>query len=65
MKTVRLSITVLDTIEFEDKDLDLTDDELQSYIDCYANALQEAMDNISLGGAVNDVEYDIEEEEEI
>lgn len=57
MKRVRVSITILDTIDFDD---DMTEEAIDSYIDFTQDQLQRVLDKAEFG-CVNDVEYSIEE----
>lgn len=57
MQKLRVCITVLDTIELDDN---VETEEIHNLMERYAEDLQEAMDSLNIGGAVNDVEFEIE-----
>ena len=51
MQRLRVCITVLDTIELDDN---VETEEIHNLMERYAEDLQEAMDSLNIGGAVNE-----------
>lgn len=57
MKRVRISITILETTDFDDN---MTETAIDNYIDYTVNDLQKVLNECDFG-SVNDIEYSIEQ----
>ena len=57
MKRVRISITILETTDFDDN---MTETAIDNYIDYTVNDLQKVLNECDFG-RVNDIEYSIEQ----